>query len=291
MDYKDFSGNGQEIISLKNAIRLDSISHSYLFEGQRGLDLGSLALGFAKTLLCQEGGQEPCNICDSCIKCDTLNHPDLFLLEATNGLIPREAIDKLIDKVHIKPFSGNRKIFIISGANYLTLDSQNILLKTLEEPPVYLHILMTAEDKSKILPTILSRCQIIKFYPKNTFDYLIKSESYIENRDKIISIVGKLLEGDKTKAFSSMDFFKANKDNIGDILDIFLVWFRDLMIYKETGNQDLLVNQDRLDDLMDQLFVDLNKISGIMYKIESTKINIKANVNFELSLETMLLSM
>ena len=87
-----------------------------------------------------------------------------------------------------------------------------------------------------------------------------------------------------------MDFFNENKENIEEILDIILYWFRDLLIYKEIGNTGLLINKDKIEILSKESFIDLNRINDIIYKVEDTKINIKRNVNFSLSIETMLLS-
>ena len=307
--------------SLKNSIEKGNISHSYLFEGEKGLGKMALAQEFAKIILCEEGKPEPCNICSSCIKVDSSNHPDLKIVKPIKNIINRETIDKTIEDIAIRPFEANRKIYIIEDCQYLSLESQNILLKTLEEPPEYIIIILITSNKTKILPTILSRCQSIKFYPQSIStvsktlieEYqvdenkakflgnftkgslersieLLKSEDFFIARDKVIHIIDGLLKGEKTLVFSSMDFFINNKDNIDELLDVFLFWFRDLLIYRETGKTDLLINIDKIEKLSNQLFVDLNKINDIIYKIDDTKINIKRNINFNLTIETMLLS-
>ncbi len=321
MDFDKILGHEKQIEALKNSIKKKNISHCYLFEGEKGLGKRDLALAFSKTLLCREGEEEPCNRCSSCIKFDSGNHPDFKILSPEKGLIKKSEIEKLINSMATSPFESTRKVFIIDDCDMMRLESQNALLKTLEEPPEYINIILVTSSSSKLLPTILSRCQIIKFYPldiSKIMELLIKdygineaqakfiagfskgsveksielatSDSFFDKREELIKIIDSLLKGDKTKALASMDFFNENKENIEEILDIILYWFRDLLIYKEIGDSSLLINKDKLQILSNQSFIDLNRINDIIYKVEDTKINIKRNVNFSLSIETMLLS-
>lgn len=280
-----------------------------------------MALAFSKTLLCKKGEAEPCNECSSCIKFDSGNHPDFRILSPEKGNIKREEVDKLINSIATAPLESKRKVFVIHDFHVLRLDSQNILLKTLEEPPEYINIILVTSHMNKLLPTILSRCQIIKFYPLESskiIDLLVKdysldknrarfissfakgsiersielasSEEFLKKREEIVKIIDCLLEGDKIKALNSMDFFNENKENIEEILDIMIYWFRDLLIYKELGETNILINKDKVETLSKQSFIDLNKINDIIYMIENTKMNIKRNINFNLSIETMLLN-
>lgn len=321
MDFNQILGHEKQIEALKNSITNGSVSHCYLFEGEKGLGKKSISLAFSKALLCKEGQGEPCNICSSCIKFDSKNHPDFKLLSPEKGLIAKKEVESLIRSIATQPFESNKKIFIIDDSDTMRLDSQNTILKTLEEPPSYINIILVTSNIAKLLPTILSRCQIIKFYPIDNskiinllvkdyeFDInkakfiadftkgsreksieLANSESFFEKREEIIMIIDSLLKGDKIKAFTSMDFFNANKEDIEEILDIIIYWFRDLLIYKEVGDTYLLANRDRVEILSQQTFIDFDKISDIIYKVEDTKNNLKRNVNFGLSLETMLLS-
>ncbi|WP_312906355.1 DNA polymerase III subunit delta' [Tissierella praeacuta] len=321
MDFKQIIGHEKQIEALKNSIRNKSISHCYLFEGEKGLGKKNLALAFSKTLLCKEGQAEPCNICNQCIKFDTYNHPDFKLLSPEKGIIKKEEVEKLIKSMATAPFEGRRKVFVIDDCDMMRSESHNALLKTLEEPPEYVNIILITSSSSKLLPTILSRCQIIKFYPlsipkiiellikdhgvdeakakfiagftkgsvENCIE-LAKSKNFFDKREEVIRIIDSLIKGDKTKVFTSINFFNENKEDIDEILDIIIYWFRDLIIYKEVGTTSLLINEDKLHMLSEESFMDLNKINDIIYRVEDTKINIKRNVNFSLSIETMLLS-
>lgn len=321
MDFSEIVGHEIQIKALKNSINNKSISHSYLFQGEEGLGKRNIALAFSKTLLCEEEKDEPCNRCNSCIKFDGGNHPDFKLLTSEKGIIKSEEVEKVIKAMATTPFQGKRKVFIIEDSHMIRVDIQNKLLKTLEEPPEYMNIIMITSNANKLLPTILSRCQIIKFYPisnskiidllvreyninedeayfisnfsKGSIDKsveLAKSQEFFHRREEGIKILDSLLKGDKIKALTSMDFFNENKDNVEEILDIFLYWLRDLLVYKEVGESSILINKDKIELLREQSFVDLKKINDIIYRIEDTKLNINRNINYGLSIETMLLN-
>lgn len=321
MDFNEVIGHEKIIEMLKTTLKNKTISHSYLFEGEEGLGKRKVATVFAKTLLCKEEKLEPCNICSSCIKFDTGNHPDFFLIEPEKDLIKKEEIETLIKNITRAPFESERKIFIIDESDKMNPQGKNALLKTLEEPPSYVNIILISANINHLLPTILSRVQRIKFYPiesSKITKYLVEkyhkseeeakfiadftkgsvgesiklsaSQDFFEKRKIIINIIDSLIKGDKTKVFSSIGFFNENKDHIEEILDIFLYWFRDLIIYKEIGESELIINRDKFQYLSEQSFMKYNKIHDIINKIQETKADIRRNVNYQLSIETMLLN-
>ena len=321
MDFNEIIGHERQIENLKNAINKNSISHSYLFEGEEGLGKKQTALAFSKTLLCKEEKEQPCNLCSSCIKFDSENHPDFkIILPNKKGTIIIEEIEKIINAVSTSPFEGKRKVFIIDDSHAMNVEAMNTLLKTLEEPPSFMNIILVTSISNRLLPTILSRCQRIRFYPvenhkiislleeKGSLDKdrmafiadfakgsigrsieIASSEEFFHRRNEVITIIDSILNGDATKALGSVKFFNDNKEEIHGILDIMLYWFRDLLIYKEVGQIDLIINKDKLEILSKQSSIDFNKINGIIEKIEETRVNISNNVNFTLSIETMLL--
>ena len=322
MDFDRIIGHERQIENLKNAINKNSVSHSYLFEGEEGLGKKKTALAFSKTLLCKGEKDQPCNICSSCIKFDSENHPDFkIIVPNKKGTIVIEEIEKIINAVSTSPFEGKRKVFVIDDSHAMNMEGMNTLLKTLEEPPSFMNIILVTSISNKLLPTILSRCQRIRFYPvENTkimklleeeksldkdrsafiADFakgsigksieIARSEEFFNRRNEVISIIDDILKGDETKGLSAVKFFNDNKDDIHGILDIMLYWFRDLLIYKEVGRTNLIINKDKLEILSKQSSIDFNKINDIMKKIENTRVNIKNNVNFALSIETMLLN-
>ena len=324
-DYMDFTkiiGHERVIENLKNAIDNNQISHSYLFEGEESIGKRMVALSFAKTLLCKEEGLKPCNRCNSCLKFDNLNHPDFRLIEPEKNRISKEIIDKLVKSMSIAPLESKRKIVIIDNSHEMGLEAQNGLLKTLEEPPSYINIILITSSSNNLIPTIISRCQVVKFYPVENkkieellkLNYnktleeanfiahftkgsvgksiiLSKSTDFSNKRDKTLEIIDNIVNGDKLTIFNAIDFFLGNKDSIEEILDIILYWFRDLLIYKEIGKSDIIINKDKMTLLSNQSFLNTNKINDIIEKVIETKENIQRNINYQLSIEIMLLNM
>ena len=322
MDFNSIVGQQQPIENLRRAVKNKTVSHSYIFEGEKGLGKMNVAKIFAKTLLCMEDLDKPCNTCISCNKFDSGNHPDFFLIEPEKNLIKKEEIEKIVSNIQRSPFESDKKVFIIDDSHLMNTTAQNKFLKTMEEPPHYVNFILLTSLINKLLPTIISRGQKLSFYPianKDLIEFLIekdnlekdraefiasmsmgnvgKSIELLKNNDlssirqEIIEIIDKLLNGDDTLAFSSFEFFKKNEDNIDIILDIISLYFRDLMIYKQTAKEDLIINKDMIDIIGGQTFVDFSKINDIIEKVQQTKENVHSNVNFQLSIENMLLSM
>lgn len=321
MNFEDIIGHKKNIEVLKQSLINNTLSHSYLFEGEDSIGKRMVALAFSKAILCEEKEPIPCNKCSSCIKFDHSNHPDMFFIQPEKDLIKKDEVENLIQNTLTSPFQGSKKVFLIDESDKMNLTAQNKILKTLEETPSYINIILISANSNKILPTILSRVQRIKFYPVEVDEIgalleekynieeskakfvgeftkgavgrsisLSLDEEFFLNRDIVIQLIDDLVKGDMTKVFNSISFFNENKDKIEEILDIFLYWFRDLSIYKEIGNSHLLVNKDKLEKLSSQSFMDSNRINGIMEKVRQTKTNIDRNMNYQLSIETMLFS-
>ena len=321
MNFKDIIGHEKIIEALKKTIKEDSVNHSYLFEGEESIGKRKVAYAFAKTLLCRELGNKPCNSCISCYKFDSGNHPDFFGIKPDNDLIRVPQIETMIRETTTLPLESTRKIFIIDDSHKMHINGKNKLLKVLEEPPEYVNFILISSSPNELLPTILSRVQRIKFYPveySKIIDLLVnkynttsekaryiaefskgsigksiglsEDDSFFKRRDEIINIIESLVNGDKIKAFSTIDFFNENKEIIDEILDVFLLWFRDLLLFKELGQSDLLINKDKLENLSLLSKVNSNRINDIIVRVQETKLNIRRNVNYQLAIETMLLN-
>ncbi|NMA85827.1 MAG: DNA polymerase III subunit [Tissierellia bacterium] len=322
MDFTQIIGHENIIQNLQNAIEKEKVSHSYLFEGEESMGKKMVALAFAKTLLCKEQKLEPCNHCNSCLKFDSFNHPDFKLIDTDKNHIEKKIIDDMIKNINIAPLESNRRIIIIDDSHKMGMDGQNALLKTLEEPPSYINIILITSNSNLIVPTILSRCERIKFHSikgKEIEDILIskynkspveakyiinftkgsvgkaievsQSEDFFPRREEAIGIIDNITKGDKYAVFDSYDFFNENKENYEEILDIMIYWFRDLVLYKELGHTDLLLNKDKTTILSNQVFLKENQINGIIERIEKAKQDIQKRINYQLTIETMLLKM
>ncbi|QIB27796.1 DNA polymerase III subunit delta' [Caloranaerobacter azorensis] len=321
MDFNDIIGHEQNILKLQNAIRNDSIAHSYLFEGPKSMGKKKLAFAFAKTLLCEEKGIEPCNKCLSCLKFDSGNHPDFDMISPEGNSIKREQIEKLLHSIRMLPYEGIRRVYIIEDAYKMTSEAQNSFLKTLEEPPEYAVIILITDKSMSLLPTIVSRCQGIKFsYVEkerieklliNKYDCseekasfiasfsngivgkavkLAQSEEFRKLRDDIISAIDDIIYSDRFRIFSLSQIFVENKENIDEILDLLMIWFRDIMIFKATGDTKFIINRDKIELIYKHSnILSMEKVSNIIESIERTKEDVASNVNFQLAVEVMLL--
>ena len=160
--FNNIIGNEKNKELLKNIIDTNNFAHSYMFVGKESIGKNLFAKEFAKAILC-ENNNKPCGMCKSCIEFDTCNNPDFSILEPEGTSIKIDPIREFIKKVYEKPVVSSRKVYIINDSNYMTKEAQNALLKTLEEPPEYVTIILITSNENMFLPTIKSRCTKIVF--------------------------------------------------------------------------------------------------------------------------------
>ncbi len=264
------------------------VGHAYIFEGSKGSGRLSTALAFAKLLLCenpQDG--EPCGSCRNCIMCESGNHPDVQVV--TNELYDesKKSTDVLVDTVRnmkkdifIKPFLAERKIYIVPSADTMNLYAQNSLLKVLEEPPEYCTIILIAENANTFLPTILSRTVSLRFFPlqselvedyvKKTFPQLgekcltvaamsggcigkakelAEADGVLEMRNELFSCIVTLSGKGSRSVYDAVLFLKHNKDEIKTVFDMMQGLFRDLLLIKQRGTAEGLLNPDKFAEI------------------------------------------
>lgn len=321
MDFEDIIGHENIIKGFKNAINNGTISHSYFFEGPKSIGKETLAKTLAKTLLCQKGGDTPCNRCSSCIKFDSGNHPDFHIEYPDGNSFKKEQIDELQRSIIKIPLESVKKVYILDHVDKMTQAAQNSFLKTLEEPPEYMILILLGINSYSLLPTIISRCQLVKFNSVEKYKIekalidiyhkteeqaklialfsdgsvgraieLSKSEEFKHLRDETIEKLDVVTNGDKIKIYSTSDFFEQNKEYIDEIMDIVLIWYRDLLIYSETKSEEFIINKDKIDIITSQCRkLTKNKINDLINIVLKTKDDINSNVNFQLAIEVMLL--
>ena len=197
--------------TLKNAISSGKLAHAYLFCGPRGVGKTTCARIFAKAINCfdpQEGG-EPCGKCESCLAFDQQRSMNIHELDAaSNNSV--EDIRELCRQVLIPPQTGRYKVFIIDEVHMLSASAFNAFLKTLEEPPSYVIFILATTEKHKILPTILSRCQVYDFQrmtTKNTIDHLMyvaEKEGYTAEPEAL-ALIAEKADGGMRDALSIFD--------------------------------------------------------------------------------------
>lgn len=287
--FNNIVGNDIAKKTLKKAVELNKKSHSYMFIGISGIGKKIIAKEFAKMILCLDE-KKYCNKCKSCIEFDSNNNPDFIFIEPENGSIKIDQIRSVQKKVSEKPIISENKVCIINDADLMTVEAQNCLLKTLEEPPVYMTIILVGTNESSFLPTIKSRCTIMYF--ERIKDEEIKK--YLEDNFKgqrIPTNITQIADGSIGKAIYLKD--KAEiYENINKIVDN-LQNYDIIQILKNA--EEIYKAKDEIFEILEYINVLLIKKTRTNYKyancieiIEETKKRIKANGNYNMCIDYML---
>lgn len=327
MDERGFAavvGHNDIIEHLQNATKSGKISHAYLFTGEPGSGKKLMATLFATLLQCEKGRANPCMKCASCKKALSQNHPDIIMVthEKQNVITVSEIREQLVNTVDIKPYESRYKIYIVNEAEKMNPQAQNALLKTIEEPPAYAIIMLLASNPDALLSTILSRCVRLNLKTvsdKDVREYLI-NEMHLPDYEAEVAAafaqgnIGRAQEAASGDAFANLahrtvqiikDIDKLQiyeivevvkelseeKNNIDDFLDILLLWFRDVLLYKATRETDNLVFRRELSEIRREASVcSYEGLQEIIDSIEKAKTRLHANVNFDLTLELLFLT-
>lgn len=184
MSFSTVLGQESAIYLIKQVLSRNRIPHAYLFTGPEGVGKKLTAFILAKALNCLERTDDACDACKSCYKIDKGIHPDVELVEADGQFIKIGQIRELQKQVNYKPFEGRWKVYILNDAEKLNLEAANALLKTLEEPPPDTAFILVSSNPSALLPTIISRCQLVRFSTLGTdcIEQLLREKG---NKDKI----------------------------------------------------------------------------------------------------------
>lgn len=323
--FKDIVGQEHIKEHLLNAIKNNKVGHAYIVSGERNCGKEFMAKIFAQRLLCENPkGEEPCCECHSCIQAMSKNNPDIiFISHEKPGVISVEDIREQINNtVDIMPYSGSRKIYIMDEGELMTVQAQNALLKTLEEPPEYVVIMILTNNVDVFLPTIMSRCVCLSYKPvkdeliKNFLmetmqvpDYkaqicvafargnvgkarlLAKSEEFDKVKDEALALLKNLDSMEINEIVTSIKRIMEYKLDVNDYLDIFSIWYRDMLLFKATHDANGLIFREELQYI--KKAADKSTYEGIeiiIDALEKCKARLRANVNFDLSMELLLLT-
>lgn len=290
---------------LSNSIKSNMISHAYMFEGPSGVGKNTMARELAATLLKME---------------NLFNSPDYIEITPDGNSIKIAQIRKLQSDILVKPYK-SYKIYVIDEAQKMTVEAQNALLKTLEEPPKYAIIILITNNKESLLDTIKSRCEIIKFTPiplVEVADYLTQtgvdknrasllanfsrgsmqkaielseSEDFHIMRDEVQKYVETFLTGSMLDIMDIQSSIEKYKDNITNVLDLLVNYFRDIMMVKENVDSSMIINLDRLVFIKNMSTkITYSQLSKIIDIIEETKNKLRSNCNFNISIQVMTLN-
>ena len=239
---------------------------------------------FAKKILCLDSNDEA--KCTSCIKFESDNHPDFKIIEEDSGTIKIDQIRKMQEGISQKPIVSKKKVYIIRDSDLMTVEAQNCLLKTLEEPPEYAVIILTTSNESRILTTVKSRCMKIMFESideEKIKKYMI--ENFEDTDDKLI----KMSDGSIGKAIELQNN-KEIYNSVNSILDSLTK--EDLVTI--INNSDVLYKQkENIKDILNYMNTYLynsNKIGCIKY-VEDTKRRLNSNSNYDMTIDYLLIRM
>ncbi|MCR4691707.1 MAG: DNA polymerase III subunit delta [Lachnospiraceae bacterium] len=323
--FDDIYGQPQIVNHFKNAISTGKISHAYMINGERSSGKEFIARVFAQALQCEEGGIEPCNECHSCRQAISGNQPDIIKVmhekPATIGVDDiRTGIN---DNIFIKPYASKWKIYILNEAEKMTVQAQNALLKTLEEPPAYAVIMLLTSNLESMLPTIMSRCVVMNMKPVpddmvkgylmrelQVPDYkadvctafaqgnlgkakaLAVSEEFDNIKTEAVNLLRYIRDMEITDIVSAINKIKKEyKIDINDYLDILSVWYRDVLLFKATNDANHLIFKDEIQYIKNMANQSAYEgIEIILEALEKAKARLRANVSFDLTMELLLLT-
>jgi len=308
---------------IRNQLKSERLSHAYLFLGPVGVGQIELAKTLAKTYFCENMDGDSCEECTQCIKVRHSNHPDFDLLEAEDNKdqIGIDLIRDLQKRIAYRPYEAQHRFFIISGADQMTEQAANSLLKTLEEPPDYATLILIAKDDSKVLPTILSRCQQIRFeylsdeiltsYFKQqgvkeenlklmvrlAKGSLVQAEKIINNREifqkrnQVFQFFIDLADKSRVEVFREVEKWKKWYGEGLPLFDLLIDWYRDIIIIE--GVKNSLINNDDYLNSIKSLRKKYSRAELIqeLELIREINASINANVKIELALQYLLLKL
>ena len=325
MDFRHVVGHEDIISRFRSSIESGKVSHAYIISGEEGSGRSSLAFCYAKALQCEQGGTDSCDNCPSCHQMDSGNHPDvIYVTHAKPGSISVDEIrDQVVNTMDIKPYSSKYKIYIIKDSDKMNEPAQNALLKTIEEPPEYGIIILIADNPDKLLPTIRSRCIEINTKPvreKDIRDYLVnncgispdradfsieyaqgnlgKAVNLATNVDyqrlinSVIDLETNIYEMEMEEIVSYLKEAEHYKMSIEEYLDLMMMWYRDILVLKVTGNPDKILFKDQYSVISDQAkYLSFNELEDKAKAVNNAKIRLKANAKFDDIMRLLILTL
>lgn len=323
-DFNDIVGQEQIKEHLQNAIAAGKISHAYILNGEKSSGKEFIARVFAMALQCEAGGTNPCQECHSCRQALSDNQPDIIHVthEKPNTISVDDIRTQINNDVAIKPYSSRYKIYILNEAEKMTTQAQNAILKTLEEPPEYAVIMLLTTNVNALLPTILSRCVVLNMKPvaddevrkflmnrMQVPDYkaevcvafargnvgkakaLASSEDFENVKSEALSLLKYIQDMELYEIVSAIKKINEYKLEIGDYLDIIAIWYRDVLLFKATNDVNHLIFREEI--------TAIRKVAGrssyegieeVIEALDKAKKRLEANVNFDLTMELLLLT-
>ncbi|MBT0662994.1 DNA polymerase III subunit delta' [Geobacter pelophilus] len=315
MAFDEIVGHEQITGILERALSAGRIAHAYMFTGPEGCGKRKTAVALIEALYCKDSCG--CGKCPACSRVLSLQHPDLHIMEPDGAFIKIDQVRQLQRELSLRPYEAPFKSCIIEAADRFHQAAGNALLKTLEEPPGNALIILLTSNPEAVLQTIRSRCQMLNF--RNLSEEAVTqiltgkgvdpeaahlaaclsggspgramalcSEGILDGRRELLEQILSLPKDDVSKLFSSSERLAAEKENLPELLDLLVTFFRDLLLLQAGSTE--LVNRD-LEALVRQeatLRSAENVMKMIEYVIEARKA-LQRNVNARLAMDLLLM--
>ena len=247
---------------LQNTIKSKKIVNGYMFSGSEKTKNYEFARMFAKMILCFKQEGTSCNRCASCLMFDNDNQPDYYEINKENGEnIKIDEIRQMQDRIFEKPITSGKKVYVINNAEMMTVEAQNCLLKTLEEPPEFITIILVSNNENTILTTIKSRCAKVVFTEESVEEL---SENEKERYTELYKVFGNINKYLSIDLLNKLDILYKDKDNIFENLN----FINEIFIQKSKE--------------------DFKYLEYIDY-VEETKNKIKQNSNYDMCIDNLIL--
>lgn len=320
MSLSNIIGQARAVKLLQEIIREDHASGSYLFIGPEGVGKHTASIEFAKAINCEKKSLDACDKCVPCGKINSLNHPDVFIIqrEEESSFIKIDKIRNIIYQASMKPYEAGKKIFIISDAECMNEESQNAILKILEEPRENQILILTTSRISGILATVISRCKTVKFNLLSQGEiqkFLIEVRGFEESEAILFShmslgSLGRAInfkEHDDIRERDKMlnDFFFKKRaifreevcdekkyTDLESSLQMLLYWYRDLIVSKFSENKNIFLNVDKIEEIFSySARFNLDKLERDIYSVIKAIDHVRKNVNPKMVLFNMALEL
>ena len=322
--FQDIIGQQQIKEHLQNAISTGKISHAYIINGEKSSGKEFIAKVFAMALQCERGGTEPCQECRSCKQALSGNHPDIIKVvhEKPNTISVDDIRTQVNGDIAVKPYSSAYKVYVINEAEKMTPQAQNVILKTLEEPPEYAVLLLLTANVNSLLPTIRSRCVVLDMKP--VADSLVKeylcrqlavpdykaevcaafargnvgkakmlatSEEFENVKAEALALLKYIQDMDLNEIVAAVKKIMQYKLEIQDYLDICAIWYRDALLFKATSDMNHLIFREEIQALRRTAQrSSYEGIENIIKALDTAKRRLDANVNFELVMQLLMMT-
>lgn len=315
MGFDEVLGNSRVKKILRLALEKNRVPNSLIFCGPKGVGKRSLACILAKAVNCERKKDDACEGCATCVAITGRRLPDIWEIEPKGQFVQIDQMREIRQAAYLRPMVSKKRIFIVDEAEKMNEESSNCLLKVLEEPPLFSHIILLTANLDLILPTIKSRCQILQFTPigKEEIRKLLAEKGYSEERAKIISLLVRgnleealgldwdeiqekrqeawniflsfLKKGEASAFLRNYAFAKRSiiREDLERTLEILASFCRDFILLKERGEASLLVNPDYTEKI-EALSKDwsLDQSLGCLNQVESAISGLNKNLNVSL---------